>query len=45
VKEFESDFTVVSFSKPKKSSQLEQIYSKLIAEDKVEIELSKGGVN
>ncbi len=45
VKEFESDFTVVSFSKPKKSSQLEQIYSRLIAEDKVEIELSKGGVN
>lgn len=45
VKEFESDFTVVSFSKPKKGSQLEQIYSKLIAEDKVEIELTKGGVN
>lgn len=45
VKEFESDFRVVSFSKPKKSSQLEQIYSKLIAKDKVEIELSKGGVN
>ena len=45
VKEFESDFTVVSFSKPKKSSQLEQIYSKLIARDKTEIELTSGGGN
>ncbi len=31
VKEFASDFSIISYSKPKKSSQLEQIYAELIA--------------
>lgn len=40
VKEFESDFTVISFTQPK-TSQLERIYSQLITENNTQIKTNK----
>jgi len=40
VKEFESDFTLISFTQPK-TSQLERIYSQLITENNTQIKTNK----
>ncbi len=42
IKDFESDFTVVSYTRPR-TSQLEEIYSQMITDDDEKAENKKGG--
>ncbi len=43
IKEFESDFTVISYIQPR-SSQLERVYLEMIADDALKIKINQNGV-